>query len=76
MSEIIRYLSFFDKLISFSIISFRFIHVVTNGKKKKNTLIDTDNNSMMITGREVGWEEVEEGKAGISGDGRRLDLGW
>ena len=26
--------------------------------------------------RERGREEVEEGKGGINGDGRRLDLGW
>ena len=36
--------------------------------------MDTDN-SMMITRGKGGWEVVDEGKGGINGDGRRLDLG-
>ena len=40
-------------------------------KKKKKTLIDTDN-SMVITTGKARWEE---GKGGLNGDGRRLGLG-
>ena len=45
-----------------------------DNKKTKRKLIDT-NNSMVITRGKVGWEEVEEGKGGANGDGRRCDLG-
>ena len=31
---------------------------------------------MMITRGKGDWGEVEEGKRGRNGDGRRLDLGW
>ena len=31
---------------------------------------------MVITRRKGRWGEVEEGKGGINGDGRRLDFGW
>ena len=37
--------------------------------------IDTDSSMMIARGNE-GWREGEAGKAGIGGDGRRLDLGW
>ena len=30
----------------------------------------------VIAGGRRGWGEVEVGKRGINGDGRRLDLGW
>ena len=33
-------------------------------------------NSTVITSGKEGWGEVEKGKGGINGDGRRLDLGW
>ena len=32
-------------------------------------------NSVVIASGEGRWKEVEEGKGGINGDGRRLDLG-
>lgn len=38
----------------------------------KNTLTDTDNNTVIIRGK--GWGEVGEGKGGVIGDGGRL--GW
>ena len=40
---------------------------------KKLTGIDY---SMVMTRGEGGWGDVEDGKGGINGDGRRLDLGW
>ena len=33
-------------------------------------------NSIVITKGKWGWEEAEEGKGGINGEGERLDLGW
>ena len=43
--------------------------------KKKKTPPNTDN-SMVITRGKCAWGEVEEGKEGIEGDGRRLDFRW
>ena len=31
---------------------------------------------MVIMRGNVGWEEIEEGKSSINGDGRRLDFRW
>ena len=44
-------------------------------KEEKKTLTDTEN-SMVITRGKGGREEAEEGRGGINGGGRRLDLGW
>ena len=44
-------------------------------KDLRKKIIDTDN-SLVITRGKGGKEEVEEGKAGINGNGRRFDLGW
>ena len=43
-------------------------------EKKRKKLMDMDN-SVVIASGEGRWKEVEEGKGGINGDGRRLDLG-
>ena len=45
------------------------------GIKQNKNLIDRDN-STVITRGEGPCREVEKGKEGINGDGRRLDLGW
>ena len=42
-------------------------------KTKQIKLIDTDI-SLVITRGKEGWEEKEEGKEGINGDGRRIDF--
>ena len=42
---------------------------------KQKKLIDTDH-SMVITKGNGRWGEIEEGTAGINGDGRNLDLWW
>ena len=50
-------------------------------KKKRKTLIDTDN-SMVITIGKGGWEGRREeevkgkNKREVNSDGRRIDLGW
>ena len=37
--------------------------------------MDTEN-SVVMTREKGGWGKGEEGKEGIGGDERRLDLGW
>ena len=44
-------------------------------KKPEKTLIDTDDSTVITRGKGA-WREGEEGKGEISGDGRRLNLGW
>ena len=44
-------------------------------KQKKKRKKPPRHNSRMITRGHEGWEEGEEGKGGVSGDGRGLGLG-
>ena len=44
-------------------------------KESKERLWDTDKSTVTARGKE-GWQQVEEGKRKINGDGRRLDFGW
>ena len=46
-----------------------------NNNNIKKHFIDIGN-SMVITRRIGEWKEVEEGKAGINGNGRRLGFMW
>lgn len=53
----------------------------TESNKQANKRIDTENNSMVITREEGGWEgnEVGKGEGGQIygyGDKRRLDFRW
>ena len=44
------------------------------GIKQRKKIVDRDKSMLTTTGKGQ-WGEVEEGKEGINGDGRRLDLG-
>ena len=51
------------------------IKIIKGLKKKKKT--DTDNRQQYSDYQgEKGYREVEQGRAGINGGGRRLDFGW
>ena len=47
-------------------------HIRTN---KKTTTTAKADKGMVVTRRKRWWAEVEDGKGGINGDGRRLDWG-
>ena len=44
-------------------------------KKGRKKLTSTDDSMVIMRGKGW-WGEVREVKEGISGDGRRVDLGW